>query len=66
MPVWQGLELLRDPYSASQKGEVVITGLMLVGDVIVLRERLLRSGFFPAGVSHAGASLLISGTGGVE
>lgn len=37
MPVWNGLELIRDPYTAASKGEVVVTGLMLVGDVVVLR-----------------------------
>ena len=38
MPTWQGLELIRDQYTGSAKGEVVITGLMLVGDVILLRS----------------------------
>ena len=38
MPVWQGVELIRDPYSSAGKGEVVITGVMLVGDVVVLRS----------------------------
>ena len=37
MPVWEGLQLIRDPYTAARKGEVTVTGLMLVGDVIVLR-----------------------------
>ena len=37
MPVWQGLQLIRDPYTDARKGEVTVTGLMLVGDVIVLR-----------------------------
>ena len=37
MPVWNGMQLLRDPYTSAGKGEVVVTGLMLVGDVIVLR-----------------------------
>ena len=37
MPVWQGLQLIRDPYTDAHKGEVRVTGLMLVGDVIVLR-----------------------------
>ena len=31
------MTLLRDPYTSAGKGEVVVTGLMLVGDVIVLR-----------------------------
>ena len=38
MPVWNGLELIRDPYTGAGKGEVVVTGLMLVGDVVVLRS----------------------------
>ena len=38
MPVWEGLELIRDPYSAAGKGEVVVTGIVLVGDVVLLRE----------------------------
>ena len=37
MPVWNGMTLLRDPYTSAGKGEVVVTGIMLVGDVIVLR-----------------------------
>ena len=37
MPVWNGMQLIRDPYTSAGKGEVVVTGLMLVGDVIVLR-----------------------------
>ena len=37
MPVWNGMTLLRDPFTAARKGEVVVTGLMLVGDVIILR-----------------------------
>ena len=37
MPVWEGLTLIRDEISASKKGEIVITGLLLIGDVIVLR-----------------------------
>ena len=32
------LELIRDQYSAAGKGEVVVTGIMLVGDVVLLRE----------------------------
>ena len=38
MPVWQGLELIRDPYTGAGKGEVVVTAMMLVGDVVVLRS----------------------------
>ena len=38
MPVWQGLQLIRDPYSDAAKGETVLTGIILVGDVVVLRS----------------------------
>ena len=38
MPVWEGLTLIRDEITASKKGEIVITGLLLIGDVIVLRS----------------------------
>ena len=37
MPVWEGLQMIRDPYTNARKGEVSLTALMLVGDVIVLR-----------------------------
>ena len=37
MPVWEGLTLVRDEITAAKKGEIVITGLMLIGDAIVLR-----------------------------
>ena len=37
MPTWQGLQLIRDPYSQAAKGEVIVTAVMLVGDVVVLR-----------------------------
>ena len=37
MPVWEGLQLIRDELTGAKKGEIVVTGLMLVGDVIVLR-----------------------------
>ena len=38
MPTWQGLELIRDPYSGAAKGEVVVTGVVLMGDVVLLRS----------------------------
>ena len=38
MPVWNGLELIRDVFTSAGKGEVVVTGIMLVGDVVLLRE----------------------------
>ena len=37
MPMWQGLELIRDPYTGAGTGEIVVTGHILCGDVIVLR-----------------------------
>lgn len=37
MPTWQGVELIRDPYSGAPKGEVVVTGIVLMGDVVLLR-----------------------------
>ena len=37
MPTWPSLQLIRDPYTNARKGEVSLTALMLVGDVIVLR-----------------------------
>ena len=39
MPVWaSGLQLIRDPYSGAAKGETVVSGIMLVGDVVLLRS----------------------------
>ena len=38
MPTWQGLQLIRDPYSGAAKGETVVSGIMLVGDVVLLRS----------------------------
>ena len=32
-PVWRGVEIIRDPYSAAASGQVVITALSLVGGV---------------------------------
>ena len=37
MPAWGGVELIRDNITGAGKGEIVITALMLVGDVILLR-----------------------------
>ena len=30
MPVWNGLELIRDPYTGATEGETVVTGLLLL------------------------------------
>ena len=40
-PVWSGLELIRDAITGAGKGEIVVTGLTMVGGVV-----LLRSGVF--------------------
>ena len=37
MPVWEGLTLIRDEVSGAGKGEIVVTGVMLAGDVVILR-----------------------------
>ena len=36
-PVWQGVELVRDPYTAAGKGETVLTVILLMGGVAILR-----------------------------
>ena len=38
MPVWSGLELIRDDITSAKKGEVTVTAIVLVGDVVVLRS----------------------------
>ena len=37
-PVWSGLELIRDAVTGAGKGEIVVTGLALVGGVVLLRS----------------------------
>ena len=37
-PVWTGLELTRDPYTLAGKGEILITGTVLVGGIVMLRK----------------------------
>ena len=37
-PVWMGLEIIRDPFSEAAKGQVIVTGTVLVGGVVLLRE----------------------------
>ena len=49
-PIWNGLELIRDAVSDAAKGEIVVTGLALVGGVV-----LLRSGVFVEDSFHVGA-----------
>ena len=37
-PVWMGLEIIRDPYTDAPKGQIVVTGTVLVGGVVLLRS----------------------------
>ena len=37
-PVWSGVELIRDPYTGAGKGEIIVTGTVLVGGVVLLRS----------------------------
>ena len=37
-PVWSGLELIRDAVTGAGKGEIVVTGLAMVGGVVLLRS----------------------------
>ena len=46
MPVWEGLQMIRDPYTNARKGEVSLTALMLVGDAIVLRSGAFVQGAY--------------------
>ena len=36
-PVWMGMEVIRDPYTDAKKGQVIVTGTVLVGGVVLLR-----------------------------
>ena len=36
-PVWEGVELIRDPYTAASTGETILTVLLLAGGVAILR-----------------------------
>ena len=36
-PVWQGMELIRDPYTDAAKAHVIVTALVLVGSPVILR-----------------------------
>ena len=36
-PIWQGVEIVRDPFSAAGKGETILTTLLLIGGVAILR-----------------------------
>ena len=35
VPVWRGVELIRDPYSGAASGKTVLTAVVLVGDPVV-------------------------------
>ena len=48
-PVWSGLELIRDAVSSASTGEIVVTGVALVGGVV-----LLRGGVFASIKVHVG------------
>ena len=36
-PIWNGIELIRDNITSAGKGQIVVTGLLLMGDVVILR-----------------------------
>ena len=44
-PVWQGVEIIRDPYTAAGKGEIVLTGIMLANFGIVRDDGATRLKF---------------------
>lgn len=44
-PVWQGVEIIRDPYTAAAKGEVVLTAAMLANFGIVRKDGATRISF---------------------
>ena len=48
MPRWQGVELIRDPYSNSLKGEVRVTAAALIGGIKVLRQGAFKALSFKA------------------
>ena len=45
-PVWSGLELIRDAITGAGKGEIVVTGLALVGGVVLLRGGVFQEDSF--------------------
>ena len=44
-PVWQGLELIRDPYSGAAKGEVSVTAIMLWNFAVIRTAAYQRTAF---------------------
>ena len=44
-PVWQGLELIRDPYTHAAKGQVSITAVMLWAFSIIRSDAYVRRAF---------------------
>ena len=49
-PVWSGLELIRDAITGAGKGEIVVTGLALVGGVVLLRSGVFRGRLVQVGL----------------
>ena len=45
-PVWQGVEVIRDPFTAAGKGETVLTTLLLLGGVAILRPAAFQADSF--------------------
>ena len=41
-PLWSGIRLIRDEYSAAAKGEVSVTALQLLGDCVILHGSAFR------------------------
>ena len=37
-PIWMGMEVIRDVYTQARKGQVVVTGTVLIGGVVLLRS----------------------------
>ena len=44
-PIWQGLELIRDPYSGAAKGEVSVTAIMLWNFQVIRTDAYARAAF---------------------
>ena len=44
-PIWQGLELIRDPYSGAAKGEVSVTAIMLWNFQVTRTDAYARAAF---------------------
>ena len=44
-PIWQGLELIRDPYSGAAKGDVSVTAIMLWNFQVIRTDAYARAAF---------------------